>query len=353
MHTLVIGGTGFIGFHIVKRLLEQGHEVSLLCRSNNSAKQLFNDEVRYIEGDLNLFRDLPFDTLFDGIDAVIYAAGVDERTESIGDPYIFFYKENVTCCINFIEKAKQHGLKKAVILGSMFSYFDQQQPALNLSKHHPYIRSRTTQRDHALALADKNFQVNVAEIPFVFGTSPNHSAVAKRMINYVRLATPLLSIEGGINAISVKSLAQGIVGMLEHIDVSCALPIGDKNLSWVELTEAISQLVNETPKPIKIIQSNLLTNLSHVGAHLQDMMGLQSGLDQHHISDIIKLEAYFDSQPIKDQLHYEGGDFQAALEETVAANPESAIISNMQRSVDWISDNTRNFLKGLGDIMEK
>lgn len=338
MQVLVVGGTGFIGFHIVKALITQGHNVSLLCRPGSSAKKHFGNDVNIITGDLNFFLDLPFTELFSQIDAVIYAAGIDERTESFGDPYTFFYKENVTCCVNFIQKAKAYGIKQAIIIGSIFTYLDAQHPQLQLSQNHPYIRSRTAQRDHALALADNNFQVNICETPFVFGATPGCSAVAKRLINYIRIATPLLSIEGGANAISVHSLSQAIIGILEHVKESGTIAVGDENISWIELTEKISQLVNEKAKPIKLIKPNLLTELTHVGGYLQDLMGIKSGLDQKHIADIINLEAYFDTTEQKKSLQYKGGDLQQALAETVAATPDSPLISNMQRSVDWLND---------------
>ena len=336
MHILIIGGSGFLGFHITKALLQHGHKLSLFCRPNSSAESLFDETVDYRFGDLNFFRDIDFEETFNNIDAVVYAAGIDERAESTGDPYTFFYKENVTCCINFIEKAKQYGVKKALILGSIFSYWDAQKPELTLSEYHPYIRSRTVQRDYALALADDDFQVNIAEIPYVFGVSPGGSVIAKRLINYIRISSPLLSTVGGTSVISVTSLAQAISGMLEHLNESCALPIGDKNLSWVELTEAISLAANEQAKPIKTIQRNVLTDLTQVGAFLQDLLGIRSGLDPHHIIDIITLEAYIDCQPIKEQLGYFGGDWQQAINDTVKATPENPLLSNMQRSMQWL-----------------
>lgn len=357
MRILVVGGSGFLGYHIVKALLNRQHQVSLFCRSGGHAQTLFGDSVNYVHGDLELFLDINFSQCFDNIDAVVYAAGIDERTETQGDPYRFFYRENVTTCVQFIDKAKQHGVKHAVILGSIFSHFDQKFPNLKLSDNHPYIRSRTAQRDHALALISDTFQVNIAEIPFVFGISPNSSSVGKQLINYIRVATPLISINGGANAISVTSLAQGICGILERFPDSGPLPIGDVNVSWVELMQTINEKVNVTPKPIKMLNQHLLTDLTHVGAQLQDLMGIKSGLDQHHISDIITLEGYFDSQPIKEQLGYSGGDLDQALTETIKAHPESPLLSNVQRSITWFSDNTRDFIKGidgrLSNIMDK
>lgn len=54
-HVLVTGGTGFIGQLLIKALLDAGHEVTLLSRDPQHAKQLFNSRVRCISS----FDDLP------------------------------------------------------------------------------------------------------------------------------------------------------------------------------------------------------------------------------------------------------------------------------------------------------
>src|SRR6478736_3587390 len=41
MRVLVIGGTGFIGYHVVKALQAQGDEVAVLCRNAQAASELF------------------------------------------------------------------------------------------------------------------------------------------------------------------------------------------------------------------------------------------------------------------------------------------------------------------------
>jgi dihydroflavonol-4-reductase len=71
---LITGATGFIGFHLTRALLDQGHEVSCLVRKSSKVDRLAGLPVRRAEGDItdadSLRRILP------GHDAVYHLAGL-------------------------------------------------------------------------------------------------------------------------------------------------------------------------------------------------------------------------------------------------------------------------------------
>ncbi|OAT31210.1 cell division inhibitor [Buttiauxella brennerae ATCC 51605] len=79
MQILITGGTGLIGSHLVPRLLELGHDVTVVTRNPDKARTLFDPKVTFWKG-LNDRQNL------DGFDAVINLAGepiADKRwTES-------------------------------------------------------------------------------------------------------------------------------------------------------------------------------------------------------------------------------------------------------------------------------
>lgn len=68
MNILVTGGTGLIGGHLIPRLLELGHQVTVVTRSPDKARQR-------LDGRVTLWKGLEDRQNLDGIDAVINLAG--------------------------------------------------------------------------------------------------------------------------------------------------------------------------------------------------------------------------------------------------------------------------------------
>ncbi|MBX5436628.1 MAG: NAD-dependent epimerase/dehydratase family protein [Alicyclobacillaceae bacterium] len=72
MRALVTGGTGFIGFHVVRALLAEGHRVRVLARSQEAARRLEPLGVEVVAGDLATGAGI--EAAVAGCDAVFHVA---------------------------------------------------------------------------------------------------------------------------------------------------------------------------------------------------------------------------------------------------------------------------------------
>lgn len=109
---LVVGGAGYIGSHMVKMLLENGHSVVTLDDLSTG----FRDAVlggEFVEGDLGdeslLDRLLPKQ----GFDAVMHFAAYIQVGESVEDPGKY-YKNNVANTLNLLNAMQRHGVRRFI-----------------------------------------------------------------------------------------------------------------------------------------------------------------------------------------------------------------------------------------------
>ena len=96
MKLLVTGATGFIGNHLVHRLVRDGHHVVALVRNRDKARDL--PAVEILEGDLSLFENPR--TVLPACDAVIHLAGViaADRIEDY-EKYNFTAVKHLVACL--------------------------------------------------------------------------------------------------------------------------------------------------------------------------------------------------------------------------------------------------------------
>ncbi|KKL06364.1 hypothetical protein LCGC14_2596760, partial [marine sediment metagenome] len=124
MRYLVTGGAGFIGSHLVDRLVEDGHDVTVIDnfstgRQENLAYQGKNKHLRLVEEDISMLDSVK--EYFRGIEVVIHLAALADIVPSITDPGDY-YASNVTGTFSVVEAARLAGVKKVVYTASSSCY---------------------------------------------------------------------------------------------------------------------------------------------------------------------------------------------------------------------------------------
>jgi UDP-glucose 4-epimerase len=124
MHILVTGGAGFIGSHLVNRLVRDGYRVRVVDnlssgRLENIKHHLESNSVELIIGDL---KD-PQIALraVEGVDTVFHFAANPEVRVSTTNPEIHF-NENIVATFNLLEAMRKKGVKELVFASSSSVY---------------------------------------------------------------------------------------------------------------------------------------------------------------------------------------------------------------------------------------
>ncbi len=107
MRVLVTGGAGFIGSHLVRRLLREGYEVVVLdnfCTGRLENLEGVLESVEVVEGDL---RDAgAVEGALKGVDAVAHLAALVDVAESVEKPHLYL-DVNVYGTLNLLRAARR------------------------------------------------------------------------------------------------------------------------------------------------------------------------------------------------------------------------------------------------------
>lgn len=121
---LITGGAGFIGSHIVRRILKDGGKVRVIDNLSTGKKERLHDlegAIEFISEDLS--DPSVCDAAVSGIEYVVHQAAVPSVQRSIQDPR-GTNRANVTGTLNLLESCRKHSVKKVVYAASSSAYGD-------------------------------------------------------------------------------------------------------------------------------------------------------------------------------------------------------------------------------------
>lgn len=119
---LVTGGAGFIGSHLVDKLLSNGHEVLVLDNLSTGKEEHINKASRFIKADITGFAFIK--PLFQGIDYVFHLAAIPRVPISVEDP-IGTSQVNIMGTLNVFKAASEAKVQRVVFASSSSVYGDQ------------------------------------------------------------------------------------------------------------------------------------------------------------------------------------------------------------------------------------
>jgi UDP-glucose 4-epimerase len=140
MNILIIGGAGYIGSHVAREFLDQGHRVTVYDNLSSGLRGNLFPEAAFIHGDI-----LDYHALFTAVkggppsqnsafDAIIHLAAFKAAGESMVKPEKYSVN-NISGTINILNAAVEGGVKNIVFSSSAAVYGEPQY--LPIDEKHP------------------------------------------------------------------------------------------------------------------------------------------------------------------------------------------------------------------------
>jgi UDP-glucose 4-epimerase len=125
MKVLVTGGAGFIGSHLVDRLVMEGHEAVVVDNLITGKRRNINRAARFYKTDIQSWR---LERVFrnERPNVVMHLAAQMDVRKSVEDP-MFDAQVNILGTLNVLQQAVKHGVRKVIFSSSGGAIYGEQE----------------------------------------------------------------------------------------------------------------------------------------------------------------------------------------------------------------------------------
>lgn len=252
---LVTGGAGFIGSHLVDRLVSDGYSVRVIDdlstgKLENISGHIHSGRVDFVKGDIrdeSLVRKS-----VDDVDLVVHLAAIISVPFSVEHPDLTF-DVNLNGTINLLRSCIQEGVGKFVFVSSCAVYGDPEfNPVSESTKTNPispYAQSKLIGERYCLGFCERQMLKTVILRFFnVYGSRQGmneYSGVITRFINRTRKKEPLIIYGDGSQTrdfVNVKDIVGAILVAMKNDNEGEVFNVGSGQSTSIN---ALAKLVLE------------------------------------------------------------------------------------------------------------
>ena len=252
--TLVTGGSGFIGSHVVRALAKHGDELRLLARRGSDLDHLSDLEFERTTGDITDRRAVR--RAIKDVEQVFHVAG---STSMRAGAWERIFEVNVTGTRNVLEEARRAGVERVVHTSSAGAVgparpggtADESQPFRAGHLGIAYINSKHEAEVEAMRAAARGLAVVVVNPTFVLGPD-DPSGTSNALVKRVMLRQIPFYVDGGLNIVDVRDVAAGHLLAAREGKVGERYILGGRNFTLGRLFADIGRISGVPPPPVKV-----------------------------------------------------------------------------------------------------
>jgi nucleoside-diphosphate-sugar epimerase len=272
---LLTGGSGFVGSYTVPALLEQGHDVRLLVRSPEKARDVLGrrgvdpSRVELVTGDM-VDADA-VEGAATGCDATIHTAAAIGMTGGAGGSVLDL---NTTGARNVVAAARAAAHDPIVHVSSVAIFVPPHGPVIRADSPlaHPrteYGRSKVETEQELRALQDEGVPITIVYPGGVIGPDqPTLDATLEGIVGALTMGWPKTS--GGVCLVDVRDVAAVLAAAVEPGHGPRRLMLGGPFFTWAEFGALCDELTGvramrlPLPKPVLFVAASLLDQIRRV-----------------------------------------------------------------------------------------
>jgi dihydroflavonol-4-reductase len=252
--TLVTGGTGFLGSHVVRALAERGDQLRLLLRRGSALDHLSELELERAGGDVTDRRAVR--RAMEGVDRVFHLAGTTSMRPGSRDAV---FELNVKGTRLVMEEALAAGVERVVHTSSVAAIgparargtADESQPFTAGHLGIAYANSKHEAEVEALRVAAHGLPLVIVNPSFVLGPDdPKGTSMA--LVRRFLLGRIPVYVDGGLNIVDVRDVARGHLLADEKGEVGERYILAGRNFTLDRLFADFARLSGREQLPVKL-----------------------------------------------------------------------------------------------------
>jgi dihydroflavonol-4-reductase len=250
--TLVTGGTGFIGSHLVRELARRGDELRLLVREGREPRAGIDYERAV--GDVR-DRD-SVRRAMEGVSRVFHVAGTTSLRRADRDRV---FEVNVGGTRNVMEEALAAEVER-VVLTSTVGALGPAEPGTTADEENaftaaplgiPYIDSKHEAEALAMRLAAQGLPVVIVNPAFVLGPD-DPKGTSNGLVRRLLLRQIPAFVDGALNVVDVRDVARGHLLADERGTAGERYILGGRNFTLQRLLADVARIAGVPPPPLKL-----------------------------------------------------------------------------------------------------
>jgi dihydroflavonol-4-reductase len=251
----VTGGTGFVGAHVIRKLIERGQHVFALVRPFGNPTLLKSLDVETVTGDITDFDSV--NSALVGIDE-LYHVAADYRLWA-SDPREIYYN-NLGGTLNVLEAALRRGVGRVVYTSTVGclgipkdgSAGNEDTPVKREDVVGHYKKSKFDAEQVALEYADKGLDVVIVNPSTPVGPGDVRPTPTGKIILDFLMGKMQAYVDTGLNLISVEDVAEGHLLAAEKGVRGCKYILGNHNLTLKQILKMLAEITGRKPPSVCI-----------------------------------------------------------------------------------------------------